>query len=187
MTFKKVSNLTYGGMSIVSHFSCLVSSLSSSSSLSFVSSFSSFSSIHLLSCFIICPPLSFLSPIHVSQGWGWSRYTQTYAGNNTIAYNKIHDYKVACSALFAFFTNLSSLLDKLLFCCCCLFTAKCGQHCNVVSNLAANHVLCSLLQQDLNDGGGMYMLGPQLGSVIHHNWVYHQVTNGGGGESHFFM
>ena len=32
----------------------------------------------------------------------------------------------------------------------------------------------------LNDGGGIYMLGPQNGSVIHHNWVHNQGTASSG-------
>lgn len=35
-------------------------------------------------------------------------------------------------------------------------------------------------KQTLNDGGGIYMLGPQNGSVIHHNWVFNQGTASSG-------
>jgi hypothetical protein len=66
----------------------------------------------------------------ISVGWGWSRHACwncTNAANNTIRYNRVHDYK-----------------------------------------------------QTLNDGGGIYMLGPQNGSLVHANWVYdqHTVTSG---------
>lgn len=29
----------------------------------------------------------------VSFGWGWSRHPQTYVRNNTIAYNRVYNYK----------------------------------------------------------------------------------------------
>lgn len=35
-------------------------------------------------------------------------------------------------------------------------------------------------KQALNDGGGIYMLGPQHNSVIHDNWVYNQGTASSG-------
>jgi hypothetical protein len=35
-------------------------------------------------------------------------------------------------------------------------------------------------KQTLNDGGGIYMLGPQNGSLIHDNWVYNQGTSSSG-------
>jgi len=30
----------------------------------------------------------------VSIGWGWSREKETYAANNTVSFNAIHDYKL---------------------------------------------------------------------------------------------
>ena len=35
-------------------------------------------------------------------------------------------------------------------------------------------------KQTLNDGGGIYMLGPQNGSRIHHNWLHNQFTASSG-------
>merc|ERR1712039_50712 len=35
-------------------------------------------------------------------------------------------------------------------------------------------------KQTLNDGGGIYMLGPQNGSLIHDNWVFNQHTASSG-------
>eukprot|EP00052_Salpingoeca_macrocollata_P021093 m.180028 g.180028 ORF g.180028 m.180028 type:complete len:617 (-) comp21456_c0_seq6:26-1876(-) len=63
-----------------------------------------------------------------SMGWGWSRHPQTYAANNTVSFNRFHDYK-----------------------------------------------------RVMNDGGGIYTLGPQNGTVVHDNWVYNQGTAGTGG------
>jgi hypothetical protein len=66
----------------------------------------------------------------ITVGWGWSRHecdSCTNAGWNTIAYNKVHDYK-----------------------------------------------------QTLNDGGGIYMLGPQNESIVHNNWLYDQHTASSG-------
>jgi hypothetical protein len=63
----------------------------------------------------------------ISVGWGWNRHPVSYASNNSIAYNRVHNYK-----------------------------------------------------QELNDGGGIYMLGIQNGSDIHHNWVHHQSTSSSG-------
>mmetsp|Transcript_69229 Transcript_69229/g.122454 ORF Transcript_69229/g.122454 Transcript_69229/m.122454 type:complete len:627 (-) Transcript_69229:52-1932(-) len=36
-------------------------------------------------------------------------------------------------------------------------------------------------KQRMNDGGGIYMLGPQNGSVVHDNWVHNQTRNAGAG------
>jgi hypothetical protein len=63
----------------------------------------------------------------ISVGWGWSRHPVSYASNNSIAYNRVHHYKM-----------------------------------------------------ELNDGGGIYMLGPQNGSSVDHNWVHHQGTASSG-------
>eukprot|EP00040_Diaphanoeca_grandis_P023774 m.129811 g.129811 ORF g.129811 m.129811 type:complete len:602 (-) comp29431_c0_seq1:80-1885(-) len=74
--------------------------------------------------------VSNLSYVPISVGWGWSRHecwSCTNAGNNTISFNRAHDYK-----------------------------------------------------QTLNDGGGIYMLGPQNGSLIFSNWVYKQGTASSG-------
>jgi len=36
-------------------------------------------------------------------------------------------------------------------------------------------------KQRMNDGGGIYMLGPQNGSLVHNNWVHNQTRNAGAG------
>eukprot|EP00037_Helgoeca_nana_P009357 m.82036 g.82036 ORF g.82036 m.82036 type:complete len:107 (+) comp19528_c1_seq1:1734-2054(+) len=41
-------------------------------------------------------------------------------------------------------------------------------------------VYTPLHAQYSNDGGGIYMLGPQNNSDIHHNWVYRQHTPSSG-------
>ena len=64
----------------------------------------------------------------ISIGWGWSRELDTYAGNQTIEFNSVHDFKTL-----------------------------------------------------LGDGGGIYALGPQQYSVMHHNWVWNMGSGRGGG------
>ncbi len=74
--------------------------------------------------------VSNLSYVPITVGWGWSRHecwNCTNAGNNTIAFNRVHDYK-----------------------------------------------------QTLNDGGGIYMLGPQNNSLIFENYVFDQGTASSG-------
>ena len=51
--------------------------------------------------------------------------------------------------------------------------------CAACTNAANNTIRYNRVhgyKQALNDGGGIYMLGPQNGSVIHGNWVYDQGT-----------
>jgi len=51
--------------------------------------------------------------------------------------------------------------------------------CAACTNAANNTVRfnrCHAYKQSLNDGGGIYMLGPQNGSLVHGNWVYDQGT-----------
>lgn len=43
---------------------------------------------------------------------------------------------------------------------------------NTIAGNRAHHY-----KQELNDGGGIYMLGPQNGSEIHDNWVFDQVRS----------
>ena len=74
--------------------------------------------------------VSNLTYVPITMGWGWSRHecwNCTNAGNNTISWNRVYDYK-----------------------------------------------------QTLNDGGGIYMLGPQNGTVISENWVHDQGTASSG-------
>jgi hypothetical protein len=55
--------------------------------------------------------------------------------------------------------------------------------CGSCTNAAENHILHNRVhdyKQTLNDGGGIYMLGPQNNSEIAHNWVYKQHTASSG-------
>ena len=55
--------------------------------------------------------------------------------------------------------------------------------CASCTNAAKNTIRfnrCHGYKQALNDGGGIYMLGPQNGSLVHGNWVYDQGTSSAG-------
>eukprot|EP00930_Biecheleria_cincta_P031427 TRINITY_DN21813_c0_g1_i1.p1 TRINITY_DN21813_c0_g1~~TRINITY_DN21813_c0_g1_i1.p1 ORF type:complete len:645 (-),score=70.77 TRINITY_DN21813_c0_g1_i1:55-1989(-) len=69
----------------------------------------------------------------ISIGWGWARELDTYAGNNVIRQNYIHDFKLQLS------------------------------------------------EAALGDGGGIYALGPQPGSVMEGNWLTRMGSGRGGG------
>lgn len=79
---------------------------------------------------IVRNDVSNLTYTPITVGWGWSSHecwNCTNAGNSTIGWNNVHDYK-----------------------------------------------------QTLNDGGGIYMLGPQNGSWVFENYVHHQGTASSG-------